>query len=79
MNYKKIANANFEEVTRYTSRDVGGRPLSNGLRTDKRARNRAAKREESRIIIKEALEDVSSQLAVVRGILARMGCKSARI
>lgn len=52
MNYKKIANENYEEVTRYTSRDFLG-PVPAGIRKEKRARNRAAKREEARKIIAE--------------------------
>lgn len=46
--HAQIANANHEEVTRYTSRDFGGRPIPRTLRVTKRAVNRSAKRQDAR-------------------------------
>lgn len=46
--YRKLANENYEEVTRVTSYDFLGRPVPRLMRKAKRIRNRAAKREEAR-------------------------------
>lgn len=48
MNYKKIANANYDEIGSSTSRSVSPHGLGPTLRREKRRCNRAAKRKEAR-------------------------------
>lgn len=49
MNYKKIANSNYDEIGSNTTRSTSRHGLSPCLRREKRRRNRVAKREEERI------------------------------
>lgn len=57
--YKKIANANYEEVACMTSRGTSRHGLSDGMAREKRIRNRAAKKEEARRDIEERAEEMS--------------------
>lgn len=61
MNYKKIANAGFEEVSCATTRSTSRHGLGRRLRRGKRAYNRAAKRIEASVHIADqlTLEDVA--------------------
>jgi hypothetical protein len=56
--YKKIANANHEEVAGMTSRSTSRHGLSDGMAREKRIRNRAAKREEARLDLQERADEL---------------------
>ena len=49
MNYKKIANSNYDEIGSLTTRGASRHGLSSWQRREKRRSNRVAKREEERI------------------------------
>lgn len=49
MNYKKIANAKYDEIASNTTRSTSRHGLSSWQRREKRRSNRVAKRKEERI------------------------------
>lgn len=49
MNYKKIANSNYDEIGSLATPRASRHGLSSWQRREKRRRNRVAKREEERI------------------------------